>query len=450
MKHIRNAMGILAGVAIFVGIVHILNYLYKPTDDNNCRLIWHHYYEEEGKITNLYLGSSHMYRDVDPRILNEMTGEYNFDLGSPGQILDGTFYLLREAERNNELKHVYVEMYYMCGTKDNFNKDKDPIDGRYTRNWQNTDNMRISINKLAYMLSCAESDQYIDILLPFSRYRAKLGDWKYVKNNIGVKNTEEYLAYRHDSENETGAPMYLEHGFFGSTKMFTDQFKCYCQERILEENPMGEKSKQYLCKIIRYCQKRDIPITLFISPIYELRLISTMNYDNYTNEVRDIAEEYGIPFYDFNLAREEYLPIQYGEYFTDGHHLNSAGAEMFTSFLGHVIQQEESENEEYFYDSYAEKLREASPAIYGIYYRDIEDTDEITEITRTMYVASNRDEGMEYRIILTPEEGEQYMVQDFEQNKEFTVPEGETGICTIVARMTDAPNDVVQTMEIDY
>lgn len=68
---------------------------------------------------------------------------------------------------------------------------------------------------------------------------------------------------------------------------------------------------------------------------------------------------------------------------------------------------------------------------------------------RTFWVASNRDSGMEYRIIITPNEGEQYMIQDFDENKEFALPMSETGICTIVARMKEIPDDV-QTLEINF
>ena len=56
---------------------------------------------------------------------------------------------------------------------------------------------------------------------------------------------------------------------------------------------------------------------------------------------------------------------------------------------------------------------------------------------------------MEYRITLTPNEGEQYVLQDFAENKEFTLSAQEHGICTIEARMADNPEDI-QTMEIKY
>lgn len=67
-----------------------------------------------------------------------------------------------------------------------------------------------------------------------------------------------------------------------------------------------------------------------------------------------------------------------------------------------------------------------------------------------MCVASNRDSEMEYKIILTPDEGEPYTVQDFDVNKVFYVAPEEEGTCMIAARMKVCPNEVVQTLEIRY
>ncbi|MBD5444127.1 MAG: hypothetical protein HDR29_01110, partial [Lachnospiraceae bacterium] len=134
-------------------------------------------------------------------------------------------------------------------------------------------------------------------------------------------------------------------------------------------------------------------------------------------------------------------------------HLNATGAAVFTEFFAKVVSGTSDENEKYFYSSYSEKLQNEPAVIYGVYYKDsvaeegIQDT--IEKSIRTLWVASNKEEGMEYRIIMTPEESGQYTVQDFSENKEFAIPIDEHGICTIVARMTDDPEDVL-TIEFEY
>ena len=427
----------MAAILVFAGIVHELNYLYREANGSYVwyRILWHNYYEDRGKIDNLYLGSSHVYCDIDPRILNELSGQYNFNLATHAQALNGTFYLLREADRDNKLSHVYLEMYYACSVNDT------AINTGY-RNWNNTDYMEWSLNKIEYMLSNGGLDKCLENFIPFTRYRAKLGDGEYVRQITAYKQREDYQAFRcHGGEGEEYTE-YMPQGFRYTTRVYPEYDRSYGQEYVLTDDSIGDKSEQYCRKVIEYCRCKEIPITLFISPINDLQLISTEDYDHYINEVRKIAEEYEIPFYDFNLAKEQYLPLQQDQHFMDVGHLNSYGAAVFTPFFHKVVSGEEDENEKYFYASYADKLKETAPAIYGIYYRS-------DEGSKTVWIASNRDSEMEYRIILTPNEGEAYTVQDFDTNKEFSISQEEQGSCTITARMKGASEEI-QTMEINY
>lgn len=440
-KSVERIAGILAGLVIFTAITHMLDDMYVDVDGMAWyRIMWHHFYEDKGKIDNICLGSSHVFCAIDPSILDQINGQYNFNVSTPIQQINSSYYLLREADRMNKLSHVYLEMYYQCTLDDRVLSDN-------KRNWYNLDYMKPSLNKAEYMLNIGRADQYVNILLPFSRYRVRLGDWTYVKDELGKKGQENYDDYRFviDHDDGNGRTVYEKQGFYKSTRVYRDREKIYPQRRILSGCSIVEKNENYCRRIIEYCKNKEIPITLFISPINDLELISTLDYDDYSTEIRELASEYGIPFYDFNLAREKYLPFQYGKYFMDEGHLNQYGAELFTSFFYQVITGEETDNKRYFYNSYTEKLKELPPTVYGVYFKEPGGEEE----RKTMWIASNRDFGLKYRIILTPEEGEQYMVQDFCENKEFQVPLEESGICTIVARTMDEP-EKVQTMEINY
>lgn len=452
MRWIKRAAGIGMGIVVFAVAVHMLNYMYV-NDDEWEYILWHSFYEDEGKIDNLYLGSSHVYCDIDPNQLDRLNGQYNFNLSSPVQLMNGTYYLLREADRRNELSHVYLELYYWPSTKDNFNDGKDPIETEVERNWENTDYMRFSANKLEYMTTMAPKEKYPEIFFGFVRYREHLDDWAYVRATIERKRSSEHLnfQYRYDYEDGNGYVEYLPRGRDYETREYPDTARIHKQGRILDKKPMGEASEAYLRKVISYCLEREIPITLFISPIYELQLISTENYDNYLNQVRGIAAEYELDIYDFNLAKEEYLPIQQTKYFRDVGHLNAAGGELFTDFFYKTVSGDAAENQKYFYDTYEEKLAHAEPEVYGIYYT--EEPGEVDDaVNRRMVIASNREKGMEYKIVtaLASEEGEeQYLLQDFSENKVFLIDSNEHGICTITYRMRETPGEE-KTIEIAY
>lgn len=451
-RYLSRILKIVFWIVVFYAMVTLLNYIYTdPSSYQLYRILWHDYNENKGTIDNIYLGSSHVYMDINPHTMDELSGLHNFNMSSSSQPLNGSYYLLKQADHDNDLSNVYLELYYMCSVKDSSNADLDFITNpRYnSRNWQNIDFMNSSWNKSEYIFSCLYDIDYLpDILFPFIRYREKLGNWDYVKTNLETKSDIDYRSYHFYKEyTENGYKENREGMYIYSTQKFMDQNRLYNQTRILNENPMGETSESYLRKIIVYCQQRNIPIILFISPMDNLNLISTVNYDNYVNQVKEIASEYNVPFYDFNLIKQQYLELDKDVCFQDNNHLNAEGAALYTPVLYKVLTGSKEQNASLFYSTYAEKLANSDPDFYGLYYEYVET--ETGETAKTYHIASNR-ESMEYRIIITPEEGEQYWLQDFDTNASFTLPASEDGICTIVARMKDNPEEIIQTMEINF
>lgn len=443
-KIIETIAEMIAGIFVLYAVTKGLNYIYVP-DSEWERIVMHYFYEDKGKIDNVLLGCSHMYEGIDPFLLDEKNGQYNFNLGTPAQLMNGTYYLLKEADRINKLSHVYIELYYYYHVERDDNTE--PIITEPFRNWQITDYMKFSPNKLAYMRSITDMEEYPGILFPFSRYRSEIDNWEHIRMTMENKKGEEYENFRSSRyfEDGNGYEECRAKGFRYSTRIYPERNRIYRQECILTGKPMAETSKLYLRKAIAYCQKKNLPVTLFVAPIYELRLLSTEDYDDYIAQIREIADEYGVDFYDFNLAKEEYLPIQQVKYFVDIDHLNADGAGLFTNFFWQTVSGDRIENEKYFYASFDEKLQNEEPNVYGIYYSE-------EEGQKRMRVASNKESGMEYSITLTPTEPEgkeAYVIQDFSENREFTIGGEEHGVCTIAYRRSNQP-EILRTAEIEY
>ena len=83
MKWFRRIARIMARVLIFCVVLSGLNYIYVDVPPWE-RILWHNFYQSEGKIDNLYLGSSHVYYDIDPFLMDELNGQYNFNLSTSG------------------------------------------------------------------------------------------------------------------------------------------------------------------------------------------------------------------------------------------------------------------------------------------------------------------------------------------------------------------------------
>lgn len=433
----KRIAGILGMLLLFLVIGELLNVMYVSEGGRN-RYLWHQFYEHEGEIDNLFLGSSHVFCGVNAVLLDDLNGQHNFDLSSAYQTLNASYYLLREADRKNSLSHVYLEMYYPVSLYIETGAE----------NWLNIDHMELSWNKWEYFASIAVRDprHLPEICFPFYRYRRFLGDWDYITQTIEGKRTNTYYNVFADGN---GYEESVGQGYIYSSRVLQEHEKLMTSYTVLSENPMGEVSEQYLRKIISYCKEREIPITLFTVPMYGLSPVSTEHYDYYVDEIRTIAGEYGVAYYDFNLVKEEYLPIQRNEFFMDTDHLNGAGADFFTTFLNQVMSKEDSENEEYFHASFAERLRAEEPRVYGLYLREHTSQEEPDQQMKTYWIASNREDDMEYNISLVSDTGEVNLIQDFTENREFTLPAEEHGICTIRARMKDGMEELCN-MEISY
>lgn len=100
---------ILAVVILFLTGVKALNYLYWQ-EDVWSRNLCHNFYGQAKNIDYIYLGSSHVYCDINPEILDEKNGKNNFNLSSGSQRVIESYYCLKEADRRNKIEKVYLEL----------------------------------------------------------------------------------------------------------------------------------------------------------------------------------------------------------------------------------------------------------------------------------------------------------------------------------------------------
>lgn len=447
----KTVIGILLACFLFQTLVKLFNYVYVAPNDGS-RIMWHDFYEQDN-IDYLYLGSSHVYNDINPEVLDSLNDQNNFNMATDAQRIQESYYNLLEADKRYNIKKVYLELYYKLSTG---------VFGDYTDTssiknaWCNIDYMKMGKAKWKLVGTSQDVEHLPDTFLPFIRYREHLFEWQfYIVKQIEYKKTEDYINYKYYVQNESGQHVeWREKGFNHTDYEYIP--RTWRTKLLPSDMYITTDAIDYLKKTIEYCQKNGIEIILFSSPIWETEVMATENYDAYVESVREIGLEYGVPYYDFNLCKEEYLPIQYPKYFMNEGHLNYKGAEMFTEFFREVVSNAPEDNEIYFYDTYAEKMKNVSPQLYGLYYRIVFDSKTGYD-TRSFTIAASEGTAMEFKITLTRDDEEvkeydmptQYMVQDFSSNRSFTIPIDEHGICTVTWRLAEEP-DNISTMEFEY
>lgn len=79
---------------LFHIVIIAFNYIYV-NGEPWYRILWHNYYNDEGRIDKVYIGSSHVYCDINPSLLDAVDEGYHFNLSTPGQCLNGSYHLLK-------------------------------------------------------------------------------------------------------------------------------------------------------------------------------------------------------------------------------------------------------------------------------------------------------------------------------------------------------------------
>ena len=362
---------ILLFAAVIIAVTGVMNYLYVDDTDAFSRYVLHEFYEETENIDRLYLGSSHVFCDINPVILDGINGDNNFDLATSSQQLNTSYYLLREADKKHHIDRVYLDLYYYCMTGE-IGKVHDYR--TIPNSWKVIYQMKPSLNKLSYMLGLSAPEYYYMTFLAFMRYREELFNPDYVARIVEGKQSDTWKNYEylHVTPGDKYAMTNGEKGFRVYHGVPDPGGFCTKNEEVAAgDNPMilEPESLEYLLKIVEYCKKHDIALTWIGCPISDFLLITNGNYDCFSEQIRELAEKYEVPYYDFSLCKREYLDVSRNEYWSDIGHLNTDGAGVFSPFLGKfLLAQETGENtyDDCFYGSYEEKLREMQEEIFGL------------------------------------------------------------------------------------
>lgn len=432
MKKLAKLIEISLTIAACIFLAKPLNYIYV----NDCysgsasweRSVLNDFYTLEENIDYLYLGSSHVFRDIIPVQMNNINKHSNFNLATSSQPYMASYYLLKEAIKRNNLEHVYLEMYYMIPYTFG-NMDSAEV---MTKNWNVLYQMPFSLNKLDYMCHLANRKYGMMTFLPVRQFSKHIFDTGYIKANLEQKKTENYIKAVHVLDQN--APLF-ENGFCTTTNHI-ESGTFEGNTSAIQDNWIDDNSKKYLHKIINLCQSHDIDITLFTSPMPDFRLSCMGNYDQYINNVNECAEEYGIHYYDFNICNDKYLPLQNDKYYTDYDHLSYEGAMLFTDVLGKVLLTEIEHKQlppDMFYSTYTEKLRCIDERIFGL---DIQQDTTQTAKTYMLYSINNLSEtDVEFRVTkMQTGETQTTVVQEWSTQNRIIFPKTETGVFYVEAR----------------
>lgn len=206
-KLIKRMVAIICFISLFIGIGKMWRYLLVDDVNSYTRIMMHQLYTCDENIDVLFVGSSHVYRSFIPEITDEGFGCYTFNAGTSTQYMDGSLAIIKEAAKTNDLKHIYLELYYGV-VQNEKNTDRTELTSTYII----SDYMKFSLNKINYLLKASSKEYWSNSFVVARRNWQKFFDSNYVKNLLISKSQTAYKNYEYNKP-EGAVEYYVDRGF---------------------------------------------------------------------------------------------------------------------------------------------------------------------------------------------------------------------------------------------
>ena len=380
MIRINTKVLILLKTVIFFVIFFLLTFpiafILKDDSNSYARAMFHEFYEQEN-IDYLICGASHVSHGVEANRAGEHFGKNVFNTGTPNQLIDGTYTVMRQALKLYDIEKVFLELDFSITCAGKFS-DRDGFKSEYII----ADNLKDYGIKFDYLRSCSLPKYYLNSFLPIGKDKLMTLNPKKIVKKIKSLVDGSYFSY---SYSESGSE-YAGKGCVLDIEEVPDGgfSNDEAEGHIILEN-ISDDWKNTIDKIIELCRENGIELIFYSMPGSDFYLNERGNYDEYYEFCRSFCAERDFVYYDFNLAKSEILSLSDSDYYDDNH-LSKKGVYVWTEFFCDFFSEKYKEKnclEKYFYSSYAEKMAEMPEKIFGLYMISSTDrkTMEITPIT---------------------------------------------------------------------
>lgn len=314
MKLNKNVIKVVCFGLIFCVLFLNIQAIFQPKWENDGQSFYRtrSFYENKDELDVIFVGSSHVHCTINPLLLFQECGFTSYDFSTAGQDLSTSLLFVEEAIKEKKPKVIVIDAFGICR-----------YDISESQHRRAMDSLPLSVEKIKQINYLVERNKEWGIktefaplssyIFPMLRYHDR---WKELSKNDYVREND--VAYLHGYR-----PLY---------KISFPDFSKYCDEVELEEKIFIEQ-KRLLKKLVDMCEKNEVALLLTKSP-------SPMWGENYHQLVVEWANEYNIPFIDYNLLMND-LDIDLATDFADiNSHVNDAGATKVSLHLGQYLKEQ--------------------------------------------------------------------------------------------------------------
>ena len=287
----------------------------------------------------VYTGTSFCLCDVDPAIVDEVTGLRSYNMGTNMQSIQSSYIAIKQAIERGGINRAIVgidpEIMEM-DRQDNFRAE-----ACFVRNLSDTLPL---LEKVSVDSQFVASADFIgtpsSVLYYFPWTYDRVSD---VPGNIMDKLDGRIhdMADHRDENGYNGSD-----GVYGEGRHFLDINTVVQWNNEMDDLYYINVKKDNLGTledIAKLCKKENVELFVIAFPTTQaLSVYRLDSYSEYTDMIKEMLSEYGFEYYDYNLAREEYVDVFNLEIYRDNGHLNNRGAEQFSKALGTMVKKYEN------------------------------------------------------------------------------------------------------------
>jgi hypothetical protein len=282
-------------------------------------------------------------------------GTNSINLAIPGETIKDSYYVLKEACRNNKVKRVVLDVDYQYWLNPQ-------LEGYFAEPFIYNQLSWTSPVKWQYVM---DNMDVLDVRNAFTKRNVYLCTWNGATTNIKFKNSDTYKN-NNISEltvSDANGP-YVGKGFFYRHTSGLPRGASYLQGWY---NCAGRGVSSYVesefVRIKQYCDQNNIELIAVTSPITPSAMQLVGMQDIHQVMVNNIFDKYGVNYYDFNMALMDVLPREDSDFGDMEGHMGGELAEEYSTVLASVLNDYVNgklDSNQYFYSSYDELYQQMS------------------------------------------------------------------------------------------
>lgn len=315
-KTTRAALSIALFLCVSAVLLSTVQLLLVPCDRaaNPEAFLMHEYMESDASHDEVvFIGDCEIYEAFSPVTLWQEYGIESRVVGTPGQLMPHSYAALCEVFRRSSPRVVVLGVYGLVHGKASVES--------YNR--MALDALPHTSAKWEVVRAClTEGETALSYAFPLLRYHDR---WSELTRR-------DVAALLEQTEPVSLRGYLVQTGVVGAASRLPDH------EGALppEDGAFGELALDYFDRIVSLCRESGAQLVLIKAPTDSWRYPW---HDEYEAQVRALAEQYGLPYYNFLNDFERIGLDMTSDTYDTGLHLNVSGAEKLSVWFGRILKE---------------------------------------------------------------------------------------------------------------